>query len=161
MEIGDRHVTQVTQTTIWLDIAEMFGRQDNVGCGCVVFFPGGSPMTDGQIQAKAIICAALIQSRTFDSDALGSANKSISDHNLTHLTAVPTRKSIRSPIGRCRPVTFVLPSADADGLARVNGHVKPVAAHWPSAVASGIQPIRRSMSASVNGASSTIRSAAR
>jgi hypothetical protein len=42
-------------------------------------------MTDGQIQAKAIICAALIQSRTFDVDALGSANKSISDHKLAHL----------------------------------------------------------------------------
>lgn len=42
-------------------------------------------MTDGQIQAKAIICAALIQSRTFDVDALGSVNKSISDHKLAHL----------------------------------------------------------------------------
>jgi hypothetical protein len=48
-------------------------------------------MTDGQIQAKAIICAALIQSRSFDVDALGSANKSISDHKLTHLTALTGR----------------------------------------------------------------------
>jgi hypothetical protein len=42
-------------------------------------------MTDGQIQAKAMICAALIQSRTFDVDALASPNKSISDHKLAHL----------------------------------------------------------------------------
>jgi hypothetical protein len=42
-------------------------------------------MTDGQLQAKAIICAALIQSRIFDVDALGSLNKSISDHKLAHL----------------------------------------------------------------------------
>jgi hypothetical protein len=42
-------------------------------------------MTDGQIQAKAIICAALIQSRTFDPDTLASPNKSISEHKLAHL----------------------------------------------------------------------------
>ena len=33
--------------------------------------------------------------------------------------AVPTRDLIRSPIGTCGPVTFVLPSADADGLVDV------------------------------------------
>src|SRR5712691_2210069 len=68
-----------------------FRSENNVYSGCVVFFPRRLPMTDGQIQAKAIICAALIQSRTFDSDALGSANKSISDHKLTHLMALPGR----------------------------------------------------------------------
>jgi hypothetical protein len=34
-------------------------------------------------------------------------------------SVVPTRKSIRSRISTCGPVTFVLPSADADGLAHV------------------------------------------
>ena len=48
-------------------------------------------MTDGQLQAKAIICAALIQNRAFDVDALGSPNKSISDHKLTHLTSLTDR----------------------------------------------------------------------
>jgi hypothetical protein len=48
-------------------------------------------MTDGQIQAKAIICAALIQSRSFDADALASPNKSISDHKLMHLKDLTIR----------------------------------------------------------------------
>ena len=48
-------------------------------------------MTDGQIQAKAIICAALIQGRAFDVDALGSVNKSISDHKLMHLMTLTGR----------------------------------------------------------------------
>ena len=48
-------------------------------------------MTDGQIQAKAIICAALIQNRAFDVDALGSSNKSIRDHKLTHLRDLTER----------------------------------------------------------------------
>jgi hypothetical protein len=48
-------------------------------------------MTDAQLQAKAIICAALIQNRAFDVDALGSPNKSISAHKLTHLTELTER----------------------------------------------------------------------
>jgi hypothetical protein len=48
-------------------------------------------MTDGQIQAKAIICAALIQNRSFDVDTLASPNKSISDHKLMHLKDLTSR----------------------------------------------------------------------
>jgi hypothetical protein len=48
-------------------------------------------MTDGQIQAKAIICAALIQNRAFDVDSLGSPNKSIRDHKMAHLTELTSR----------------------------------------------------------------------
>jgi hypothetical protein len=39
------------------------------------------PMTDAQIQAKATIAAALIQSRSVDAEALGSLNKDISNHS--------------------------------------------------------------------------------
>jgi hypothetical protein len=42
-------------------------------------------MTDAQIHAKATIAAALIQSRSVDAEALGSLNKDISNHKLTHL----------------------------------------------------------------------------
>ena len=42
-------------------------------------------MTDAQIQAKATIAAALIQSRSIDAEALGSLNKDISNHKLAHL----------------------------------------------------------------------------
>lgn len=48
-------------------------------------------MTDSQIQAKAIIAAALIQSRSIDSEALASANKDISNHKLAHLRELTDR----------------------------------------------------------------------
>ena len=48
-------------------------------------------MTDAQIQAKATIAAALIQSRTIDADALGSLNKDISSHKLAHLRDLTER----------------------------------------------------------------------
>jgi hypothetical protein len=48
-------------------------------------------MTDGQLQAKAIIAAALIQSRTIDAEGLGSINKDISNHKLTHLRELTER----------------------------------------------------------------------
>jgi hypothetical protein len=48
-------------------------------------------MTDGHVQAKAIICAALIQSRAFDVDTLGSPNKAISDHKMAHLRDLTDR----------------------------------------------------------------------
>ena len=49
------------------------------------------PMTDAQIQAKATIAAALIQSRSVDAEALGSLNKDISNHKLTHLRDLTER----------------------------------------------------------------------
>ena len=48
-------------------------------------------MTDAQLEAKAIIAAALIQSRTFDAEVLASPNKSISDHKLLHLKELTNR----------------------------------------------------------------------
>jgi hypothetical protein len=48
-------------------------------------------MTDGQIQAKAIIAAALIQSRAIDPEPLASLNKDISNHKLAHLRALTER----------------------------------------------------------------------
>ena len=48
-------------------------------------------MTDAQIQAKATIAAALIQSRTVDADTLGSLNKNISNQKLTHLRELTER----------------------------------------------------------------------
>jgi hypothetical protein len=42
-------------------------------------------MTDAQIQAKAIIAAALIQSRAIDPEGIASGNKDISNHKLVHL----------------------------------------------------------------------------
>ena len=58
-------------------------------------------MTDAQIQAKATIAAALIQSRSVDAEALGSLNKDISNHKLTHLrdlteAALPALTGVRS-----------------------------------------------------------------
>jgi hypothetical protein len=50
-----------------------------------------STMTDAQIQAKATIAAALIQSRTIDADTLGSLNKDISSHKLAHLRDLTER----------------------------------------------------------------------
>jgi hypothetical protein len=48
-------------------------------------------MTDGQIQAKAIIAAALIQSRAIDAEPLASTNKDISNHKLKHLRELTER----------------------------------------------------------------------
>ena len=48
-------------------------------------------MTDAQIQSKATIAAALIQSRAVDAEALGSLNKDVSNHKLTHLRDLTER----------------------------------------------------------------------
>jgi hypothetical protein len=48
-------------------------------------------MTDGQIQARAIIAAALIQSRGIDPESLASLNKDISNHKLVHLRDLTDR----------------------------------------------------------------------
>jgi len=48
-------------------------------------------MTDAQIQAKATIAAALIQSRSIDAEALGSLNRDISSHKLAHLKDLTER----------------------------------------------------------------------
>jgi hypothetical protein len=48
-------------------------------------------MTDAQIQAKATIAAALIQSRSIDAEAWGSLNKDISNHKLAHLRDLTDR----------------------------------------------------------------------
>ncbi len=48
-------------------------------------------MTETEIQAKATIAAALIQSRSVDAEALGSLNKDISNHKLAHLRELTER----------------------------------------------------------------------
>ncbi len=48
-------------------------------------------MTDLQIQAKAAIAAALIQTRCIDPEGLASNNKDISRHKLTHLRELTDR----------------------------------------------------------------------
>jgi hypothetical protein len=48
-------------------------------------------MTDAQIYAKAIIAAALIQSRAIDPEAMASLNKDISGHKLAHLRELTDR----------------------------------------------------------------------
>jgi hypothetical protein len=48
-------------------------------------------MTDAQIQARATIAAALIQSRSIDAETLGSLNKDISNHKLAHLRDLTDR----------------------------------------------------------------------
>jgi hypothetical protein len=48
-------------------------------------------MTDAQIQAKATIAAALIQSRSIDAETLGSLNRDISNHKLAHLRDLTDR----------------------------------------------------------------------
>jgi vancomycin permeability regulator SanA len=48
-------------------------------------------MTDAQIQAKASIAAALIQSRTIDAEGLASPNKDISSNKLAHLRELTNR----------------------------------------------------------------------
>jgi len=53
--------------------------------------PEENQMTDAQIQARATIAAALIQSRSIDAEALGSLNKDISNHKLAHLRELTER----------------------------------------------------------------------
>jgi hypothetical protein len=48
-------------------------------------------VNDAQIQAKATIAAALIQSRGIDPEALASLNKDISNHKLAHLRELTER----------------------------------------------------------------------
>ena len=48
-------------------------------------------MTDLQIQAKAAIAAALIQTRCIDPESLASGNKDISQHKLAHLRDLTDR----------------------------------------------------------------------
>ncbi len=48
-------------------------------------------MTDIQIQAKAAIAAALIQTRCIDPEGLASANKDIAKHKLAHLRDLTDR----------------------------------------------------------------------
>jgi hypothetical protein len=48
-------------------------------------------MTDGQIQAKATIAAALIQSRAVDPEPMASLNRDISNHKLAHLRDLTDR----------------------------------------------------------------------
>ncbi len=48
-------------------------------------------MTDAQIQAKATIAAALIQSRAIDPESLASPNRDISTKKLTHLRELTER----------------------------------------------------------------------
>lgn len=48
-------------------------------------------MNDVQIQAKAIIAAALIQSRAVDAEGLASGNRDISKHKLVHLRDLTNR----------------------------------------------------------------------
>jgi len=48
-------------------------------------------MNDAHIQAKAIIAAALIQSRAIDPEPLASLNKDISGHKLAHLRDLTER----------------------------------------------------------------------
>jgi hypothetical protein len=48
-------------------------------------------VTDLQIQAKAAIAAALIQTRCIDPEALASLNKDISRHKLNHLRDLTER----------------------------------------------------------------------
>jgi hypothetical protein len=48
-------------------------------------------MSHPDIQAKAIIAAALIQSRAIDAGPLASMNKDISSHKLAHLRELTDR----------------------------------------------------------------------
>ncbi len=48
-------------------------------------------MTDVEIQAKAIIAAALIQGRAIDPGPLASLNKDIANHKLAHLRELTER----------------------------------------------------------------------
>jgi hypothetical protein len=48
-------------------------------------------MTEAQIQARATIAAAIIQTRSIDAEALGSLNKDISNHKVAHLRDLTER----------------------------------------------------------------------
>jgi hypothetical protein len=48
-------------------------------------------MTDSQIHARAIIAAALIQSRAIDPEGIASGNREISDKKLAHLRDLASR----------------------------------------------------------------------
>jgi len=48
-------------------------------------------MTDAQIQARATIAAAIIQTRSIDAEALGSLNRDISNHKVAHLRELTER----------------------------------------------------------------------
>jgi hypothetical protein len=48
-------------------------------------------VNDAQIHAKAVIAAALIQSRAVDPEGLGSGNKDISQHKLARLRELTSR----------------------------------------------------------------------
>lgn len=48
-------------------------------------------MTDSEIQARATIAAALIQSRSIEAETVGSLNKDISNHKLAHLRELTDR----------------------------------------------------------------------
>ena len=48
-------------------------------------------MTDAQVQTKAIIAAALIQSRAVDPEGLGSGLKDVADHKLRRLRELTNR----------------------------------------------------------------------
>ena len=48
-------------------------------------------MIDSEIQTKAIIAAALIQSRAIDPEGIASGNKEISDKKVAHLRDLTNR----------------------------------------------------------------------
>jgi len=48
-------------------------------------------MTDAQIHAKAVIAAAIIQSRGVDIEGLSSLNKDLSNRKLAHLQDLTER----------------------------------------------------------------------
>lgn len=48
-------------------------------------------MTDAQVQTKAIIAAALIQSRAVDPEGLGSGLKDVAEHKLRRLRELTNR----------------------------------------------------------------------
>jgi hypothetical protein len=67
------------------------GQASDSGTGLTICGAQESLMTDAQIQAKATIAAALIQSRTVDAETLGSLNRDISNHKLAHLRDLTER----------------------------------------------------------------------
>ena len=48
-------------------------------------------MTDAQIHAKAVIAAAIIQSRGVDIEGLASSNKDVSNRKVQHLRELTER----------------------------------------------------------------------
>ena len=48
-------------------------------------------MTEAQVQTKAIIAAALIQSRAVDPEGLGSGLKDVAEHKLRRLRELTNR----------------------------------------------------------------------